>query len=429
MMKKQITSGSRELEMRIMATLIYSELFSTQFYAAAKDEYFLSADVRTFYLLAKQCFVDSKVLLPEFLESKMSPKLYADCSKLEPLAIKPSEALRQLRDFYAKEKLKTLLVESVTSDIANPYEFIAGLNQSLLQIFSSGEKEESSVKEALRIFSNEQKAYTDKKGSLLGFSTGISRLDEEIDGIRNGHFWVIGGYTSTGKTFCVLNLAATLLHSGIKVALYSLEMSQIDIIGRMLGILSGVPGRKILKSSLGIDETIKTKAALKILEESGMQIYSKIRTLDEILLSMLANKLQKKADVFMVDYGQLMSTNEGASEYETLTKIATQFQGFAQQQDIPIILLSQISNESVKDAGGIIGFKGSGALAASADIAIILKSGEMSKEDRNVKVRNGEPIKIIMDVRKNRHGRCGEIDLLFDVHTGVISEQKNDEPF
>ena len=422
-------NASRELEMQIISTLAYSEVFSVKFYSIAKSEHFQNEDLRSIYVLAKNCFLEGKEMFPSLLDSKISPKLYSDCTTLAPLAVKPDDAANQLRHFYVKERLKILVADSATAEVENPYDFIATLNQSLLQILASGEKENSTIGEALRLFEEEQKLYADNKSTTIGFPTGISKLDEVVDGFRNGHFWVIGGYTSTGKTFCALNMATTLLRAGTKVAFYSLEMSKVDIAGRMLAILSGIPSRKILKSSLGIDEVIKAKKSTEILAASGMLVYTKIRTLDEAMLSMLSNKLQRRADVFFIDYGQLMSTSEKDSEYQSLTKIATQLQGFAQKQNIPIILISQISNESAREDGGVIGFKGSGALAASADIAIILKSGESSKEDRNAKVKKGEPIRVTMDVRKNRHGRCGEIDMLFHVNTGIISEYNKDDPF
>ena len=59
--------------------------------------------------------------------------------------------------------------------------------------------------------------------------------------------WIIGGYTNVGKTASALNIAAELIRNKKKVAYFSFEMGQIDILARLIGIMSGESGLSILK--------------------------------------------------------------------------------------------------------------------------------------------------------------------------------------
>ena len=71
-------------------------------------------------------------------------------------------------------------------------------------------------------------------------------------------------------------------------------------------------------------------------------------------------------------------------------------------------------------------FKGSGAIAAAADLAIELQSGEEHIDILREKMKNGTPVQMKWIIRKNRHGRVGTLEMSFDGRTGISIEKPFD---
>ena len=135
---------------------------------------------------------------------------------------------------------------------------------------------------------------------------------------------------------------------------------------------------------------------------------------------MLEEQTNSKIDLFVIDFIQLITVKNAKSEYETITTAILELQKAAKKFKTPIIVLSQISNEGARGESPIMTFKGSGAIAAAADLAIEIKSDEIDKESFKEKLKLGEDIRMKWDVRKNRHGRVGTIQMYFNGRTGIF---------
>jgi replicative DNA helicase len=145
--------------------------------------------------------------------------------------------------------------------------------------------------------------------------------------------------------------------------------------------------------------------------------------MNQILLSMYEESLKDKPAVFIIDFLQLITLKNSRSEYETITQVILELQNTAKRLNIPIIVLSQVSNESAKNGDQtVMGFKGSGAIAAAADLAIELVSGEESVNELRRKMKEDEPVNIKWHVKKNRHGRVGTLDMTFIGKHGIFKE-------
>lgn len=267
--------------------------------------------------------------------------------------------------------------------------------------------------------------YQEKKKlgiDLMGISCGFEKVDKVIDGLRQGHFWVIGGYTNMGKTTLALNITASLIKQNKRVVYYSLEMTDIDTVSRLLGIMCEENGLSIIKG-FSKDKDKVEKAKQEIIK-SNFIVKTGLSELSEIMMSMYEENLKAPVDLFIVDYLQNMKVKGAKSEYETITNSAVELQLNAQRLNIPIIALSQVSNEGAKNSEYqlVAGFKGSGAISASSDLAMEIKIGEESNEARIEKLKNGEKVKMKLVINKNRHGSVGYVDLLFNGSTGIFEE-------
>lgn len=324
---------------------------------------------------------------------------------------------KQLKEISRTRKIYAVLqtaIEAITP--VGISDQVASMQQKLLEITSDSQDEKMKILDIMKDYEAQQDVYRKlPAGSIIGIPTGFQKIDEVIDGIRAPHFWIVGGYTSVGKTFFSLNLMLSVLKNKKSAVLYSLEMSKIDVVSRLIGILSDQNGIKILKGY----EDDRTKEAKEFLNQCDLRVINKRRNLKSILLSMHEQKLLHQVDVFVIDYIQQIEVDGASSEYETMREVAIQFQKISEKLGVPIIVVSQISNEAAKTPNSaVMGFKGAGTIASAADFAIELVPSEENIDELRRKLMNGLPIRVKAIIKKNRHGRTGTIELEFDGKTG-----------
>lgn len=334
---------------------------------------------------------------------------------------------QELRRVSVTEKIKNLLTASLVKlNFTKIDNFIPEFSREFTQVSGVVKEENTGIRGVILEYEKAQNEYAQKYENgerLLGLSSGFKKIDNQIDGIRPGHFWVVGGYTSSGKTYAALNIAAELILKGKRVVFYSLEMSQTEILGRIIGIMTGLNSNKVLKGKFTPEEDARVLEAKAKLYESRLSIYSTLHDVELIKLNMLEENMKEKVDCFFLDYMQLLTSTRTDKEYDVLRHASTDFQATAKDLQIPIIALSQVSNDSVKNTNDkLIGFKGSGNIAASADLAIeIIRTDDM--ETANQKVKNGAPLDAIFLIKKNRHGGLGKIEMFFDTYSGKFEEK------
>ena len=334
-------------------------------------------------------------------------------------------AAKELKQQSTAQKIKSILTQA-SEDVPTEEidDFVADLQQRIIQSTSEYSAEPADASSLVDEFRAYQEIYREKRrngGVLLGLSTGYSNLDELIDGLRPEHLWVIGGYSSMGKTFAALNIVAHLMKNKHRTVFYSLEMSRVDIVSRIIGILTHQNGSSVAKGY--VDEG-EVESATKLLLESNLSVFNEKHDISQILLSMYEEHLRNPVSLFVVDFLQLVKVKNARSEYETTTQAILELQKAAKRFGVPIIVLSQVSNESVRASGDtlLMGFKGSGGIAAAADLAIELTSGEDSIKTYREKLNQGEPVWLKWQIRKNRHGRVGFLGMEFTSKTGVFRQ-------
>jgi replicative DNA helicase len=284
-------------------------------------------------------------------------------------------------------------------------------------------KETETPSQILKEIEKDQLEYYNKKAqglTCLGIPTGFQFLDDAIDGLRPGHLWLIGGYTGTGKSTFMLQILKNILESSYKVSLYSLEMGGKDIITRILGMESGQNGQHLIKD---VDDDFFHREYEKAAERINayrLSIHTKKRDIEQIALSM-TEEAEKGVDVFALDYAQNLDYGK-KSEYEALTYAANVLQDVAKLTNKPIILLSQVNNESVKNKSEVMGYKGTGALPQVADLALELARTETQEELEEKKAYGNYNYEVMAKIRKNKHGITFNKLLDFDPVTGQYNE-------
>lgn len=304
-------------------------------------------------------------------------------------------------------------------------EGIAEASKTILDIHAQKDTESHAVGEILNEYEALQEQYAEaaKNGkSILGDTTGFLRLDEMTQGFREHHLWLIGGYTSVGKTYFALNLVRWLLEQDKRIVFYSLEMSKVDIISRLMAILTEMPPQYILRGLMTADEKFRYDIAKSFLAQCKLTIYSDMHNLDELKFSMIEESMKEPVGVYFLDYVQLVTRT--GDEYKDMRAAATELQALMGQLKSPLVMLSQLSNEAVKSPKSLVsGFKGAGNLAQAADYGIELWPGEKDMDVFNENKSKGIPVRVKLNLKKNRQGRTGVVDMKFSSYTGVFEEE------
>lgn len=244
---------------------------------------------------------------------------------------------------------------------------------------------------------------------IVGDSTGFSGIDSLTDGFQPGHFWVVGAFTSGGKTFLALRFALEALRRGQKVRMVSLEMSDAEIVGRLAYLVSGVP-------SDALDVTPEQAKARKEAEDwvaSSGFVISHERSLDDVSLA-IRQASREGVSLFIIDYIQLVRAG-GKSPYEEIRKIPIEIQSRVVGSNLCLVALSQVPTS---DALGndFARFKGAGEIAESAQVALLIRPGKKLK-DRNL---------VYFDLAKVRHKLTGKVAVR--MRAGRFEELREGDP-
>jgi hypothetical protein len=240
-----------------------------------------------------------------------------------------------------------------------------------------------------------------KERGTLGIDPGFSFLRKAIRALIPSHLWVIGGYTSHGKSAFAVELIWRVFQGtpSAKITLFSLEMNSQAYILRLASRCTGIPSLSILQGDHIPEVQRKIDEAFKIVNQKNLIVYDDIYEYE--VISDRAKKIKDRCglDILVIDFIQNIWGK--GSIYERMSIVSPKIQALAKELDCTVIALSQVSNEAVNENIKTIGYKGAGEIAAAADIGIWL---ERDKKDDEI---------LMVGIRKNRHGPLGKAKFRF----------------
>ena len=232
--------------------------------------------------------------------------------------------------------------------------------------------------------------------------TGLRELDDIIQ-LEAGDFVVLGGYPSAGKTALALQIARSMAYQ-YHVGFYSLETNQTKAARRILAATAGIPLCDIKRKTYSDDQcTAAAHAATDFAQLHFDFIPASSLTVQEIKSLALSRHQQ----VIFVDYLQIVR-GKGRDRYEIVTNISQDLHRLAQDYQIIVIALAQLTRpESIKgkmQRPTMASFRESGQIEQDADVAMLLYLSDPDnyKSDRELKVA------------KNKEGAKTKINLAFD---------------
>ena len=257
---------------------------------------------------------------------------------------------------------------------------------------------------------------------LTGVSTGYFKLDDITSGWQASDLVIIAGRPAMGKTSFALSMAKNIAADlRIPMAFFSLEMSNVQLVNRLISNACEIQGSKILNGQLQRDEWERLDkninnllgAPLYVDDTPGLSVFE-LRTKARRLVREHGIKL------IMIDYLQLMNANgmRFSSRQEEVSTISRSLKGLAKELNIPILALSQL-NRGVESREGLEGkrpqlsdLRESGAIEQDADMVLFVHRPEYYHiyQDDNGRDLHGMAQIIIA---KHRKGATGDVLLTF----------------
>jgi replicative DNA helicase len=220
-------------------------------------------------------------------------------------------------------------------------------------------------------------------GAIDGLSTGIPSLDRRIKGLKPGGLYVIAGRPKMGKTTLAMNWADDqAVRQGKQVLIFSLEMTQEQLIDKSLASLGGMPLAE-LKAGLAIKEYPKELVdTMALLNQSGLEYYDrKGATINRIRSVSRRHKMKHGLDAIYVDHIGLVDVEDHrANAVQRVSEITRALKLLAQELNVPVVALSQLNRslEQRPDKRPITSdLRDSGSIEQDADAIIFVYRDEV----------------------------------------------------
>lgn len=255
---------------------------------------------------------------------------------------------------------------------------------------------------------------------LSGVGTGFRDLDKITSGWQASDLIIIAARPAMGKTAFVLSMALNIAMHNDPVAVFSLEMSNLQLVNRLISNACELDGEKIKSGALSQADWGKVTTRISRLQ--GLPLYvDDTSALSIMELSTKARRLVREhgVKIIIIDYLQLMTAGIklGSREQEVST-ISRTLKQLAKELNIPIIALSQL-NRKLEDRGNkdkrpqLSDLRESGAIEQDADIVCFIHRPEYYAHSGIDGEGNNIRGKAEFIVAKHRNGRVDTVDMLF----------------
>ena len=244
-----------------------------------------------------------------------------------------------------------------------------------------------------------------------GVPTGLKTLDAKTGGLQPSDLILVAGRPGLGKTslaLCFIEHAA--LRAGKTCAIFSLEMSELQLVQRLISMTAEIDGNRIRRGRLSLPELQAISDASGRLQQA--QIYveesSRLTVTDILAKSRRLQAERGKLDVIVIDYLQLIEgIGDDDNRVQEVAKISRALKSIARELEVPVVAVSQLSRQ-IETRGTepmLSDLRESGALEADADLVMFLwQKDQQDRKDGVVRLK----------LAKHRNGPTADIDLHFE---------------
>ncbi len=276
-----------------------------------------------------------------------------------------------------------------------------------------------------------------REGGLSGITTGFEKLDKMTNGWQNSDLIIIAARPAMGKTAFVISMVRRMaVDYNIPVAMFSLEMSNQQLVQRLMVNVCEISGEKMRSGQLAPYEWGQLDAKVRLLIDKPIYV-DDTPQLSIFELRTKARRLVREHNVqcIMIDYLQLMNASgmNVNSRQEEVAVISRSLKALAKELNIPIIALSQL-NRGVEGREGYEGkrpllsdLRESGSIEQDADIVCFIHRPEyygFKQDDKGRDVRG----RAEFIIAKHRNGQIGDVLLQFKSEFARFSDVDDRTP-
>ncbi|AER40748.1 MAG: replicative DNA helicase [Flavobacteriales bacterium] len=320
------------------------------------------------------------------------------------------------------------IIENCYDESTDVFELLDKAESKLFEInqkYLKEKKYETTQSLIMKAIDRIKKVESNKEG-WSGIYSGFYKMDKITYGWQNSDLIILASRPGMGKTTFMLSMVRNIvIEQKIPVVIFSLEMSSIQLITRLIASETGISSEKLKKASLSnldwkriFHKTKKLKEAPLFIDDTpALSIFS-LRAKCRRLISKHGIKL------VLIDYMQLMGisdsgyNNKSRNREQEISIISRSLKSIAKELDIPIIALSQLSR-AVETRGGsrrplLSDLRESGAIEQDADIVLFIYRPEYygfhtwDTEEKDSCIGQAEII-----IAKHRNGGLGKVRLRF----------------
>ncbi len=327
---------------------------------------------------------------------------------------------------YIQRELINISSEIITNayeDTSDVFDLLDKAEKNLFAIAEGNLRRESEDMGSLIQKSIKQlESLKDKKDGLTGVPSGFTEMDRITSGWQPSDLVIIAARPAMGKTAFVLSLTRNAALIGKKkIAVFSLEMSSIQLTNRLIAAEAELSSEKLKKGKLESHEWQQLIHKVGKLSEAGIFIDdTPALNVFELRAKCRRLKAQHDIDMVVVDYLQLMvgssdSKGNGNREQEIGT-ISRALKSIAKELNVPVLALSQLSR-AVETRGGnkrpqLSDLRESGSIEQDADMVLFIYRPEYYGFLQDEENNNTEGLAEII-IAKHRNGAVGSVKLKY----------------
>lgn len=254
------------------------------------------------------------------------------------------------------------------------------------------------------------------QGTLMGVPTGFTMLDKLLGGLQKSDLVILAGRPGMGKSSFALSIAQNAAKRfSARVAIFTLEMSNEQMVQRLLSMETGIDSHRLRLGAVEEDEWSILLEAANMLATTNIFIDdTPAASVMEIRTKARRLYAEHGLDLILIDYMQLMTGQAGSgrndNRQQEISYISRSLKSLARELNVPVVALSQLSRavESRSDKRPMLSdLRESGSIEQDADLVLFLY-----REDYYIEDTERQNIADVL-VAKHRHGATGTVSLYF----------------
>ncbi len=332
-----------------------------------------------------------------------------------------------IQKFIQREliRISTEVINNAYEDTTDVLDLLDRAEKNLFDIAQNNLRRDSrKMDDLMHETLKEIEALKDKKDGLTGVASGFTDLDRMTSGWQKSDLVIIAARPAMGKTAFVLSCARNAaVDFNRPVVVFSLEMSSVQLVNRLISGETQIEQEKIRKGQLEEWEWQQIHSKIGRLEQAPL-IIDDTPALNIFEFRAKCRRLKSQHDIqlIIIDYLQLMQgksadSKGGGNREQEIGSISRALKSVAKELNVPVIALSQLSRAVENRPGAskrpmLSDLRESGSIEQDADMVLFLYRPEYYglTEDEN-----GMPTQGVGEViiAKHRNGETGTVRLKF----------------